>query len=492
MTATPITKNPMEMIQLLNLCKRSADQFPANFELFREHYLNDEGKFSAKGEKKYLNDIAGHISYLNREKDARQFSQPEIYKVPVPIVPDINLVETFDKKVVRQFMESNRTKLVEELKEKIEKIKAEPKVIAKDFAYLKDRCDDSDSAALRNQCKKIVNANIKQLVREAKAEMTQMKDTVKNIRALIRERNEIRKSSFRGIEGNRKNSEALYNDYKNSLYYQLKSKCGKIAKSSNAFKEEVFENDDEIKEWSKLIEAYNEKIKELQNTLKADTESYKNRVQRIKKLLKSNLSELERSVVNMVLNDERKTMRVVSRQKNKQVRNETMALKKQIKVTQKAREKKYMKLRKTLKRKIMDEKKELRKAIAEEKKEKKLFEKENGRVLEMNERIAALEKTYSEKIDREIAEARGEVIEARQEKEENKQREKDAKLNQKLQEKEAKLAQKIKEKEEKNKAKQQEKEEKAKAKEQERVTRKAKQDAEKAAKRTTKKNKNNT
>jgi hypothetical protein len=489
MTATPITKSPMEMIQLLNLCKKPDGQFPVNFELFRELYLDDEGKFSVKGEKKYLNDIAGYISYLNREKDARQFSQPELYKVPVPIVPDIKLIETFDKRAVKQFMETDRVKLMEELKEKIEKLKFEPKAIAKDFAYLKEKCDDEDVPAIRAQCKKIVNANIKELVREAKGEMAEMKETVKNIRTLIKERNQFRKSAFKDIAGNRKNNEELYNDYKNSLYYQLKSKCGKTVKGTTAFKEEVFANDEEILEWSKLIEAYNEQIRELQGSLKADTESYKNRVLRIKKLLKSNLSELERSVVNSVLKDVRKTARVESRQKGKQVRNETMALKKQVKITQKAREKKYIKLRKTLKKRIMDEKKELRKAIVEEKKEKKQLEKENGRVVLLNERLRNLADTYSEKIDREIAEARGEVVQAQQEKADNKQREKDAKLQQKVQEKEAKLAEKIREKEEKAREKQVEKEEKARAKEQERATRKAQKDSEKAAKKGTMKNK---
>jgi len=430
MTATPITKNPMEMIQLLNLCRKSDDQFPTTFELFREQYLDDDGRFTDGSEKKYLNKIAGYISYLNREKDARQFSQPEIYKVSVPIVPDVKLVETFDKKAVKQYMESDRVKLAEELKEKVEEMKKETNVTAKDFEYLKDKCDESGSPQFNKECKKIVNQNIRELVQEAKSEMSGMKDTVKEIRKLIRERNELRKTVFGKISENRENDEEEYKNYKNSLYYQLKSKCAKSIKTMNAHKNEMYSTDNELIEWSNLIEAYNDRIKELQNSLKADTESYKNRILYIKKLLKTNLNELERSVVKSVLRDERKTMRVISRQKNKDVKNETDALKKQIKTTQKRCQKKYAKLRKTLKKHISDEKKELRKQESEEKKAKRQMDRENGRLSQMDERLETLTDFYSTKIDREIEKSRRDIESSEEQKREQKlqkQREKDEK-----------------------------------------------------------------
>jgi hypothetical protein len=454
MSATPITKDPMEMIKLLNLCRKSEDQLPTNFDLFREQYLDNEGHFTDDGEKKYLDKIAGYISYLNREKDARQFSQPEIYKVSVPIVPDVNLVETFDKKAVKQYMESDRVKLAEELKEKVEEMKKETNVTAKDFEYLKDKCDDSGSPQLNKECKKIVNQNIRQLVSEAKSEMNAMKDTVKEIRKLIRERNELRKTVFGKISENRENDEEEYKNYKNSLYYQLKSKCAKSLKTTNAHKNEMYSTDDELIEWSNLIEAYDAKIKELQNSLKDDTESYKNRILYIKKLLRTNLNELERSVVKSVLRDERKTMRVISRQKNKDVKNETNALKTQIKTTQKKCQKKYAKLRKTLKKHISDEKKELRKIESEEKKAKRQIDRENGRLSQMDERLETLTGFYSAKIDREIEGARRNIEYGEEQKREQK-------------------LQKEREKE---------------RKEQDRATRKALKDAKKTA-RETKKNK---
>ena len=454
MTATPITKDPMEMIKLLNLCRKSEDQLPTNFDLFREQYLDNEGHFTDDGEKKYLNKIAGYISYLNREKDARQFSQPEIYKVSVPIVPDVKLVETFDKKAVKRYMESDRIKLAEELKEKVEEMKKETNVTAKDFEYLKDKCDDSGSLQFNKECKKIVNQNIRQLVSEAKSEMNAMKDTVKEIRILIRERNELRKTVFGKISENRENDEEEYKNYKNSLYYQLKSKCAKSLTTMNAHKTEMYSTDNELIEWTNLIEAYDAKIKELQNSLKADTESYKNRILYIKKLLKTNLNELERSVVKSVLRDERKTMRVISRQKNKDVKNETNALKTQIKTTQKRCQKKYAKLRKTLKKRISDEKKELRKIESDEKKAKRQLDRENGRLSEMDERLETLTVFYSKKIDREVENARRDIESSEEQKREQKiqkQREKDEKEQQRATRKALKDAKKTARETKKNK-----------------------------------------
>jgi hypothetical protein len=85
MTATPITSDTMELIKLLNLCRTVEDQLPTNFEDFAKIYLDENSKFSKRGMRKYLDDIAGNISYLSREKDARQFAQPNIIPILSPI-----------------------------------------------------------------------------------------------------------------------------------------------------------------------------------------------------------------------------------------------------------------------------------------------------------------------------------------------------------------------------------------------------------------------
>ena len=89
MTATPITVDAMEMVKLVNLCKPAKEQMPDHFYAFTDQYLEEAtGLFTVRGRKRYLNDIAGHVSYLNLEKDAREFSQPIVSKIEVPLFRD--------------------------------------------------------------------------------------------------------------------------------------------------------------------------------------------------------------------------------------------------------------------------------------------------------------------------------------------------------------------------------------------------------------------
>ena len=96
MTATPYTTDPMDLIRILNLLRPEETVIPSNFEAFSKIYLDKDGQFTKDGKMKYLNDISGYISYLNREKDARQFSYPVIKDIIVPISKqshDINQVK---------------------------------------------------------------------------------------------------------------------------------------------------------------------------------------------------------------------------------------------------------------------------------------------------------------------------------------------------------------------------------------------------------------
>ena len=89
MTATPITKDPMELIKLLNLTRKPNEQLPDTYEAFKSQFLSENGgTFTKKGKFEFLNQIAGHISYLNRERDARQFAQPSIRYITSPLSED--------------------------------------------------------------------------------------------------------------------------------------------------------------------------------------------------------------------------------------------------------------------------------------------------------------------------------------------------------------------------------------------------------------------
>jgi len=91
MTATPYTSNPMQLFQLLNLLKED-DYFIEDFDKFKEYYLDDLYNFRKDKSKEFLDKITGYISYLNREKDVRQFAYPVIY------IRDVEMSSKIDKK----------------------------------------------------------------------------------------------------------------------------------------------------------------------------------------------------------------------------------------------------------------------------------------------------------------------------------------------------------------------------------------------------------
>ena len=189
MTATPITNNPMELIKLLNLCKPFEEQMPTIFEDFSDKYLNEQGTFSNVGKSEYLNDIAGYISYLNREKDIRQFAQPVIKYIYSPIIKNTRDISKYDKQYTREYLESEIPVLKEQLKDSLNKLDSDlGDLDMSKFGFLKNKCSQYEGKA-KTQCTKIVNKQIKELLKEAKLEVKEIRDNIKQIRENIKNKN---------------------------------------------------------------------------------------------------------------------------------------------------------------------------------------------------------------------------------------------------------------------------------------------------------------
>jgi hypothetical protein len=451
MTATPVARQPMEMIQLINLFKSPYEQIEHQFDAFRRVYLEEDGTFSQYGRERFLNEIAGHISYLNREKDARQFSQPIIKSIEVPIVENLDDVEKFDKKVVRQYVESDIEALKNKIVENNEKLQGEMKDVDKNaFGHLKEKCQSVDEPKLKKECDRIVKSNIRELVAEAKEHMTKIKESIKELREQIKNRNLFKKDAMADVANNREQFEEEFKDYKNTPYYQMRSKCAKVTKAPNYLQENMKQHPTVI-EYDMEIALANERIDKLQLSLKNDMEIYKARVQKIKKLLKTNLSDLERSVVKMVLKDEQKTMRAAVKMKKKELVTSVQVEKKAIKQTMKKRQKIYLKLRKTLKKTISEEKKNAKKIKKAEEKLRKTLRKQEGFRQEFkDDTIKGLANKYAANIDSEIEKARSELLgkeSAKLKKAADKVAEKEAKKQQKIADRETRKREKAAEKE---------------------------------------------
>jgi hypothetical protein len=86
MSATPYSKDPLEMIKLINLLKENKEQLPTVFDEFAQVFLdNKTGTFTKEGKDIFLNQVSGLVSYLDRGSDAREFAQPKIELVNVPM-----------------------------------------------------------------------------------------------------------------------------------------------------------------------------------------------------------------------------------------------------------------------------------------------------------------------------------------------------------------------------------------------------------------------
>uniref|UniRef100_A0A6C0DP98 Helicase ATP-binding domain-containing protein n=1 Tax=viral metagenome TaxID=1070528 RepID=A0A6C0DP98_9ZZZZ len=358
MTATPITDSPMEMMQLLNLCKLPEEQFPVDFDSFSTEYLDDNGGFSKEGREKYLDQIAGHISYLNREKDARQFAQPVIHDIQAPITENISEIKKMDKGFAKEQFNAEVIELQKQLDEEEKEISEDLKTVDKaTFNELKDQCKEETIPKIKTKCNKLVREHVRKLIKDIKAELTEIKNNIKKTRKEIQNRKQLKIEALANITENKKDSPEEFEKFKQTSYYTLKSKCGKKINSISELRKSLGENpifvglDNEINRLEELI------VQQKQS-LTNNMASYQKRIDEIKKLFKIyDLNTLEKQVVRSTLKSERIKMRKINRSTTKKVNQNIRGFNDQIKDLKRERESEYKELRKTIKNRIKVEKK---------------------------------------------------------------------------------------------------------------------------------------
>lgn len=467
MTATPITKDPMELIKLVNLCKPDTEQMPADFADFSEEYLDENGDFTSKGRAQYLDDIAGYVSYLNREKDARQFAQPRIEHIHTPIVKDLKNVEKFDKKIMREILEETATDFKQAINEETKKIEGEFEGMnKKKFAFLKDDICGDLTGKPKTQCNKVVNKNIVKLIKEAKAYIMEIKTKIKGFKTMAKEQKKSKGETLKNIRLNIGRYMGEYEKYKTTLLYELKNKCSKKLKNVGKLEQEI-KNHPAIKEYDEEIAKYKEQMRELDSNIQTLVDQYRIRVKQLRALLKTDLNDVERNVINMVLRDERKEFGRTKRYTVKQNTSIKKELKRDIKDIEKHRAKQKREMIKNIKKSIKEENAKIKKAKRGIKDIRKTIRNKGVK----NEVLKSMVDKYRGKIMEDLVDV--------QEAELEKQREKEAAKEQKRQERE-----RIREaaREEKKREQEQKKAEKKAEKERARETKKWVQEQIKAAK----------
>ena len=343
MTATPIQTDPMELVKLINLFKMPNKQMPDNFEVFSEQYLDDNGYFKTAGLHKFRDEIAGHISYLNREKDARQFSQPVITTI---------LTDVYDKELLRHNKSATRrlySSMGKEIDEKLKSLKANPILKAKTpegYNTLKGLCDSYEHAKAKNACKKVVATYKKAADEKLKEAKSAFKQELTDYKQVAADFKDLKKSAMAEFVESDDNIRAPmlfrtgYNqtsmDNIESVYGRL-SKCNKPMTSTTNLINSAVSNNPDIAQLKNKLDSYeqrieqntlilkkeknpetkrvlNAQIKKDSNKIKKHSKTLKLKINKFTKLVKGKLSETKRNVKSSQ-NNQKKLVRVLNKLK---------------------------------------------------------------------------------------------------------------------------------------------------------------------------------
>jgi hypothetical protein len=423
MTATPITENPMELIQLMNLCKPLEEQLPASFESFKDHYLDTTGNFTEKGYTKYLDDITGHISYLNREKDARQFAQPIIKRVLVKITDEKD-IQKFDKGFMKTELDNNILEMKIKTDEKIEELEKEINDIenTKDFSlkHLKIKIKEKYQTKLKNKTIKkgvqIVNKNIKELVgkikdyeKEIKHHKLESKTKIKDLKREIKQVVLFKENEMKKIVMNIQKYPEEYEKYKKSPFSMIKSECGKTLKTNKEVLEELEEHP-VIQKYNNDIQTQEKYIEQLKESVKIDNDAFKLRMKKLSELLNNDFNDLEKSTVKMIIKKEQIHYKEHKQNLTKKIHKELELNNENIQNLKREKKKKYQKVQKSLKnmlhqgvKKEKEKEKELKKLNKTMKKIKNIEKKDDNET--QNQVIKELMNQQESLLDKDIENA---------------------------------------------------------------------------------------
>ena len=452
MTATPIMENPMELVKLMNLCRPIDRQLPNTFDSFAQEYLNEEGGFTNNGQSQFLDNIAGYISYLNREKDARQFSQPRIKKVMVPIVNDIQTVQDFDKFVSRTEQENMVLVLQKELDDIVGRLEMELSGLSKksfqpDFYHLCDKYPDLP----KKKCQLIVNRNLTDLMRDVKQRIKTIREQIKALKTEIGSMKKGKKMKLLTIQKKIESSPVLFEKYKLSPYYSIRTKCSSKTLEGTEFIKAV-QHLPEVIEIEQEIQANIDTIASLENQIKLETVSLKGIIKDMKSQLKDrSIAPVQKMEIEHNIRDKQKEFRKTQKERTIHIQEEINHKKEEIKELQKNKTEFFKTVRKTLKHRAIQKKKEEKVAQKIERKLKKnrsLFEYK-GELIELtDQRKELIERDITDALE-ELQEKTREKMEKEAEKQAEKQAKKTLKQRDEAEEKERKKLAKIREKEQK-------------------------------------------
>jgi hypothetical protein len=378
MTATPITESPLELVKLVNLCRTPEQQLPTEFEVFADTYLDDTGDFTVIGKKLFLDGIAGHISYLNREGDVRQFSRPILREVQVSLVDTKTAKDIADFDVVGA---SLLDKQAEDLRVAADEAKTRFDTALEGFTTgnakkVERVCGEYTREDDRDACYKIAKKYTNRMMKTAKTRAAEWKEQMTDLAKQWRESKKVRTDRFKFVRETRKDNAAEFNEYKKSTYYKLKA-CEKEWKDAPDF-DEFLETMPAFTRARDLEATVKDELTNVESRLSADIASQQSRIRSYTHLLKTDLSALEAQVVRRSINDAKTKMEKTKRRNTKWMKRMTKRADASIDRLSKFQKKVKKDIRQTIKEQL----REAKEFAKEEEKERKAEETADDQLTE--------------------------------------------------------------------------------------------------------------
>jgi hypothetical protein len=460
MTATPITKNPMELIMLINLCKPLNEQLPTNFYSFKEEYLDQDGLFTQNKKQKFLNDMAGYVSYLDRSSDVRQFAQPKLHYINTNLITDESLVMN-DKRGVRALINLNlnsseNKERKQQIRKEYETSKLQIKKLKKEFnkgieAEFKQKLEHFKTKKIKSKAnktiKKYIKDSSKQIVEDLKEKLAEYKTALKQKIAKFGD----------DIEANEDLKDPKF---KLNVYYNLKYRCGKSINNAeltsflNSYPE-MIQIENKIKalegDISKAETNAKENIMIHKNTMKNSKKDkdiikvHKQNIKEIAEKTKYTVLELKQNLAEETLK-RKKTINKLKKNIRITIQNNVKTRKRELKEALERDKNKVIEYNEDTKKLLLQKKEELEKDI--DKELKILLKEEDNVTLEKEQKRLEKESEKERKLSEKAAEKERKLLE-KEKKLSEKAAEKERKLSEKAAEKERKLSEKAAEKERK-------------------------------------------
>ena len=330
LTATPMDHDPMHLVQLLNLICGS--QLPATYDEFKRDFLTVTGEFSDSGKVRFLDCVAGTVSFLDRETAASGGSGNggggsgnggdglDVQQVQIPMVADVADIAKFDSVYVQRYAKSGIAALKRSIEQQVRDVESQFREAFEDPANVQTALEDAvrmvmveavnnggdgggGAAAGRQVRDELVRKSVQQCMADTRKYADQIRDLVRSVQAALRNAQLFRIKELQRLneQGQSWTDEdnAKFEAFIKSPYFLIKSKCSRHQQRPLPRETDVDDDDDDdelrlvartqfpdLDVVESEMEEVNARIFALENDLDAHIAAYGARMQDINRRLR--------------------------------------------------------------------------------------------------------------------------------------------------------------------------------------------------------------